>query len=68
MRGTPEDCLTGTGDIAFMVGTTSMTIGESSTPGFGFSLGSCDDLSAFTGTFQERASQFARSHPALFGE
>lgn len=62
-QGDPEDCIDGTGDATIMIGSTALTIGESSTPGVGFTLGFCEDLSAFDGTWRERADHLARTLP-----
>lgn len=64
-NGDSEDCLIGTGDVSIAIGTTNLTIGESSTPGQGFTLGFCEDLTAFSGTWRERAEHLGRTLPPL---
>lgn len=64
-NGDGEDCITGTGDVTIMIGTTNLTIGESSTPGAGFALGFCEDLGGFQGTWRERAEYLGRTLPPL---
>lgn len=63
--GDPEDCIDGTGDATISVGSTGLTIGISSTPGVGFTLGFCEDLTAFNGDWRSRAEYLARTLPAI---
>ena len=62
-NGDPEDCLTAaSGDLTFTVGSTGLTVGVGATP-VGVGLVFCRDLTAFEGTFRERAMQWVKTLP-----